>query len=149
MNLLQTIISSLVNKNYYYIVLLFLCYVFPFISKDFVFPLLRWSILDFELERIKKKIKNLKIFQRLLCRMDKWNLFLSANVLLFDVLTILIHHFVLFFSILSQKEKFYVKRRNNTQSSCMIFFCILSRMDIFFKRLIIYQSGITVNITNT
>ena len=32
-NLLPTIISSLVNKNYYYIVILFLCYVFPFISK--------------------------------------------------------------------------------------------------------------------
>ena len=34
--------------------------------------------------------------------MDKWNL--SPNVLLFDVLTILIHHFILFFSILSQKD---------------------------------------------
>ena len=34
----------------------------------------------------------------------------------------LIHHFVLFFSIFSQKEKLYVKRKNNTQSSCMIFF---------------------------
>ena len=34
--------------------------------------------------------------------MDKWNL--SPNVLLFDVLTILIHHFMLFFSILSQKD---------------------------------------------
>ena len=30
--------------------------------------------------------------------------------------------FVLFFSILSQKKKFYVNRTNNTQSSCMIFF---------------------------
>ena len=29
------------------------------------------------------------------------------------------YHFVLFFSILSQKEKFYIKRKNNTQSSCM------------------------------
>ena len=29
-NLLRTIVSSLVNKNYYYIVMLFLCYVFLF-----------------------------------------------------------------------------------------------------------------------
>ena len=54
--------------------------------------------------------------------MDKWNLFLSTNVLLFDVLTILIHNFVLFLSILSQKEKLYVKGKSNDQSSCMIFF---------------------------
>ena len=36
--------------------------------------------------------------------MDKCNLFLCTNVLLFDVLTILINQFVLFFSILSQKK---------------------------------------------
>ena len=39
-NLLLTIISSLANKNYYYIVISFLCYVFCFASKGFVFPLL-------------------------------------------------------------------------------------------------------------
>ena len=88
--------------------------------------------LDFKLERIFKK-KFPKIFQSILCRMDKWNLFLSTNVLLFDVLTILIHHFGLFFRILSQKKKFYVKKKNNTQSDCMIFFRILCRMDISFK----------------
>ena len=115
MNLQRTIISPLVNKNYYYIAILFLCYVFPFASAYFVFPLLRWIILDFELEHILKQIS--KIFQSILCRIDKWNLFLSTNVLLFDVLNILILHFVLFFSILSRKEKFYVKRK-----SCMIFF---------------------------
>ena len=85
----------------------------------------------------------------MVCRMDKCNLFLSTNVLLFEVLTILIHHFVLFFSILSQKEKFYVKRKNNAQSSSMIFFRILCRVDIFFKRLIVYESGITMNMSNT
>ena len=42
-----------------------------------------------------------KIFQSMLSWMDKCNLFLGTNVLLFDVLTILIHHFVLSFSILS------------------------------------------------
>ena len=104
--------------------------------------------LDFKLERIFKK-KFPKIFQSILCRMDKWNLFLSTYVLLFDILTILIHHFVLFFSFLSQKEKFYVKRKNNTQSRCIIFFRILCRMDIYFNRLTIYQSGITMNIRNT
>ena len=45
---------------------------------------------------------------------------LCINVPLFDVLTILIHHFVLFYSILSQKEK----TENNTQSSCMVFFFV-------------------------
>ena len=104
--------------------------------------------LDFKLERIFKK-KFPKIFQSILCRMDKWNLFLSTYVLLFDVLSILIHHFVLFSSILSQKEKFYVKRKNNTQSRCIIFFRILCRMDIYFNRLTIYQKGITMNIRNT
>ena len=46
-NLLRTIISFHVNKNYYYIVILFLCYVSPFISKGLVFPLLRWGIPGF------------------------------------------------------------------------------------------------------
>ena len=39
MNLLQTIISSFVNKNCCYIIILFLGYVFA--SKGFVFPLLQ------------------------------------------------------------------------------------------------------------
>ena len=38
-------------------------------------------------------------------------LLLCTNVLLLDVLIILIHHSVLFFSILSQKEKIYVERK--------------------------------------
>ena len=67
----------------------------------------------------------------------------------FDVLTILINHFVLFFGILSQKEKFYIKRKNNTQSRYIISFNILCQMDRFFKRFIIYQSGITMNMSNT
>ena len=60
----------------------------------------------------------------MLCEMDKWNLFLSKNVILLGALTILIHHFVLLFSILSQKKKFYVKRKSNTQQSSMIFFFV-------------------------
>ena len=40
-NLLRSIIVSPVNKNNHYIVILFLCYVFPFASEAFVFPLLR------------------------------------------------------------------------------------------------------------
>ena len=79
--------------------------------------------LDLELECIKKKKKEKipEIFQSILCGMDKWNLILTTNVLLFDVLTILIHHFVLFFSILSQRKKIDVKRKNNTQSSYIFF----------------------------
>ena len=119
MNLLQTIISSFINKNYYYIVILIRCYVFPLPLRILYAPCyveLPW-ILNYN---VLKKIS--KIFQSILCRMNKWNFVLSTNVFSFDVLTILIHHFALCFSILSQEQKFYVKRKNNTQSSCMIFF---------------------------
>ena len=64
--------------------------------------------------------------------MDKCYLFLSTNVLLFDFFIILIHHFVLFLSILSQKNKFYLKRKNYTQSSCVTYFRILCRMEHIF-----------------
>ena len=40
-NLLRTIISSLASKSYYYIIILVLCYVFPFGAKGFAFPVLR------------------------------------------------------------------------------------------------------------
>ena len=158
MNLLQPIFSSLVNKIFHYIVMLFLCYVFPFASKDFVFPLLHWSIRGFKLERIYKK-KSQRFF--ILCRMEKLDLLWGTNVLLFDVLTISIGHFVLFFSILSQKKKkkFYLKKKNNTQSSCLIFFFIFYVLIFFFifyvgwtyillEGLIIYQNGIAMNISN-
>ena len=78
------------------------------------FPCYIEVFLDFKLERILKKFP--KIFQRILCRRDKWNLFLSPNTLLFDVLTILMRHFVVSL-ILSHKEK-------NTQESCMISFFV-------------------------
>ena len=115
------------------------------------FPFYVEVFLDSKLERIfsttKKKFP--KIFRIILCLMDKCNLFLSTSILLFDVLTILVHYFLLFFNSSCQKKKFSVKRKNNTQSSCMIFFEILYWMDIYFKRLIIYQSGITMIINNT
>ena len=96
--ILKTIISSLENKNYYYIVILFLCYVFRFASKGFV------------------------IFSNHTQSDGQMNLLLSTSVFLCDILTILIHHVVFFFSTLSQKDKFYVKKKSNTQSSCIIFF---------------------------
>ena len=132
MNLQRKVISSLVNKSYYYIVKLFLCYVFTIASKDFVFPLLHWSILDFKLERILRK-KNPKYFsKKIVCRMDKWNLFLRTNVLLlFAVLNLLIHRFVLFFSILSQKEKFFVKRKNYLVKLHYFFLYFMSDRHIF------------------
>ena len=115
------------------------------------FPFYVEVFLDSKSERIfsttKKKFP--KIFRIILCLMDKCNLFLSTSILLFDVLTILVHYFLLFFNSSCQKKKFSVKRKNNTQSSCMIFFEILYWMDIYFKRLIIYQSGITMIINNT
>ena len=57
--------------------------------------------MDFKLERILKK-KNSQGFFKAYCVV--WAN--GTNIFLFDVLTILIHHSVLFFSILSQKEKF-------------------------------------------
>ena len=111
------------KKSHYYIaILLFLCYVFPFASNGFVFPLTYPGILNqnvFFSNNNKKKYP--KTFQSILCRMDECNLFLNINSHLFDVLTLLTHHFMLFFSIFSQKKKYYIKRKNNTQSSWMIF----------------------------
>ena len=74
MNLLRAIISSLVNKNYYFfVVILFLCYVFPFASMDFL------------------------------------RLFLSTNVLLFDVLAILMHH-LCYSSVSSVKKRNFMSK---------------------------------------
>ena len=59
MNFLRTIFSSLVNKNFNYIVILFLCYVFSFVSKDFVLPSYVEVSMNSKSERIfsnKKKI---------------------------------------------------------------------------------------------
>ena len=83
-----------------------------------------------------------------MCRMGKYNLFLNTNVFLFYVLTILIHHSVLFFSILSQENKFCVKKKTILNQVAWFFFRVLCRMGIYFKNLIIYQSGITMNISN-
>ena len=152
-NLLRTIISSLVNKKNYYFVHIIPVMIPLLPLRVLYFPFYVEVSLDSKSERIfstkKKKKKFPKIFQSILCLMDKCNLLLSTSILLFDVLSILIHYFLLFFNISSQKKKFYVKRKNNTQSSCMVFFEILCRMDIYFKRLIIYQSGITMIINNT
>ena len=52
----------------------------------------------------------------------------STNLLLFDVPTISIHYFVLFFSILSPKKKGETKGKSQKKkkySSCMIFFHIM------------------------
>ena len=124
MFILGTIISSLVNKYYYYILLYYyIILLFSLLPRVVLYFSCNVEVsLGFKLNRIQ--IKFPKIFQSILCRMDKWNLFLSTNVLLFDTPTILIHHFVLLFSILSKKEKFYVKRKRNTQSSCMTFFFV-------------------------
>ena len=68
------------------------------------FPCYVEAFLDSKLElNFSRKKKIPKIFQRIFCSMDKCNLFLDTNVLLFDVLIILIHHLVFQypFSILS------------------------------------------------
>ena len=68
------------------------------------FPCYVEAFLDSKLElNFSRKKKIPKIFQRIFCSMDRCNLFLDTNVLLFDVLIILIHHLVFQypFSILS------------------------------------------------
>ena len=61
-NILRTIISSLANKSYYYIVILFRCYVFRFSFEGLVFPLLRWHIPGFLIRTyLKTKKKNEEI----------------------------------------------------------------------------------------
>ena len=75
--------------------------------------------------------------------MDKYNLFSNTNVLLFEVITILIYHFALFFNIFSQKKKKKKKKKSNrktilAQPGCLFFFVfyvgetyILRRYQIF------------------
>ena len=112
--------------------------MFPLLSlRVWYFPYYVEVSLDSTLERIFvffKKKKFSKISRSILCRMDKYNLFLSTNIILLYVATILIDHFLLFFSNFSQRIKFYVKRKNDTQSSCMtIFSYFMSDRHIFWK----------------
>ena len=77
----------------------------------------------------EKKSNN---FQSIVC---------STNLLLFDVPTIWIHYFVLFFSILSPKKKGETKRKSQQQqkkTQAAWFFFILCWKDIYL-RLIIYH----------
>ena len=120
------------------------------------FPCYIEASLDSKLEHIffqkEKKTKKKKfpnIFQSILFQMDKCNLFLSTNILLFYVLIILIHHSC--YSLVSsvKKRNFMLKGKLILSQAAWLFFRILCQMHIFFKRLIIYQNGITVNISNT
>ena len=85
----------------------------------------------------KKKTNN---FQSIVC---------STNVLLFDVQIISIHCFVLFFSILNQKKEVETKGKSKKKKKILKlhdFFFILCWKDIYL-RLIIYQTGITMNLS--
>ena len=134
--------------------LLLYCYIilvmFSFLPlRIFVFSLLRWSILDFKLERIKKK-NNPKDFSKHILSDGQMELILKHKCTFIWSS----YHFNAPFcvilqcpqskrEILCQKEKQYSVKLND------FFFRVLCRMDIFFKRFIIYQSGITMNIINT
>ena len=123
----------------------YICYVFPFSSKDFVCPLLRWIILDFELERIKKNPKES----------------LKHNVLDGQMELILKHkctfiwcsyHFkytiLCYYSVSSVKKKNYMSKGKTMLSQAAWFFHILCRMGIFLKRFTIHESGIIINMRN-
>ena len=114
----------------------------------FYFPCYVEVSLDSNLER-KKKLP--KIFQIMLSRMDKCNLVVSTNILLFDVLTMLIHHLVLFFSFLSLKINFCQKQRKkySVKLHYYVFFRVFCWMDKYFNTTFIYQTGIRMNISNT
>ena len=107
--------------------LLLCCFIIPVLCFPYLplrilyFPCYVEKSLDFKLERILKK-KIPRIFQSILCRMNKWNFCLSTNVLLFDDLTILVHNFVLLVSILSQKGKFMSKKKQYSVKLQNIFF---------------------------
>ena len=57
--------------------------------------------------------------------MEKCSLFLGTNVLLFDVLTISIPHFVLFFSILSQKNRNLMSKVSATLRQAALLYFLL------------------------
>ena len=131
MNLLRTIISSSVNKNYYYIGTLFLCYVFLFVSKNFFISLAALNYPGFWIRKYLKKIP--KTFQRIMYRMDKWNLFLSTNVLLLDVLTILCRMNIFFEKFISYQSCITINM-SNTESvtvlsnlQCKLSFSVLKK----------------------
>ena len=81
MNFLQTIIYFLVNKNC--IVILFLCYMIPFVAKSLLHFLFHVEVpLGFKLERIFSKTTCPNIFQTILCWIDKCNLFSHKRTLI-------------------------------------------------------------------
>ena len=121
MNLLQTIISSLVTKMNYIIiniVILFPCYVFSFASKDFVFPFLRWGILDLKLERIYFNIRHNSFILNYKCAFI-WS---SYH---FNALFILCYS-----SVSSVKKRNFTPKGKTMFNQAAWFFRILCQMDI-------------------
>ena len=142
------------KQNYYCIVILFLCFVFPFTSKDFVFPLLRWSILLFKLERIKKKEKSqrfyFKNFPKHIVSDGQMKLILKHKCTFIWCS----YHFNPPFCVILQypQSKWEILHRKEKKYSFKLhdfFSRILCRMDIYSKRRVIYQSGSTMNISHT
>ena len=76
--------------------------------------------MNLKLERIQKK-KFSKFFQIILWWTDKLDLFLSTNVLLFDVLTISIHH-LCYASASSVKKINFIPKRKKILSQAAWFF---------------------------
>ena len=52
-------------------------------------------------------------------------------------------------SVSSVKKRNFMSKGKTILSQAAYFFRILCLMDIYFKRLVIYQSGITMNMSNT
>ena len=65
-------------------------------------------------------------------------------------ITILIHDFLLLFIILSQKEKLLCQKKKQYSVKLHDFYSYFMSNKIYIlKRAIIYQSGITMNMSNT
>ena len=108
--------------------------------------------LDFELERIEKKIK---YFSKHIVSDGQMELILKQKCTFIWCLTILIHHFVLIFSTLSQKNrgknwKKVEKEKEKKYSVKLHHFLFEFYVGwTCFRSLMIYQSRITINIRNT
>ena len=134
--------------------LLLYCYIIPGSCFPFcllVFPLLHWSIPGFKIRMYFFKTKNSGRILKAFCVVWTSVTFSSTRMYFAWRSYTLIHLFVLFFSITSQKEKICVKKKQTIlgQAAWFFFSYFISDGHKIFKRLNIYKSGITMNISNT
>ena len=93
--------------------------------------------LDYKLEFFQVIMENILMnFQSIMSQKTKCNLFLRTNIIFFDVITILMHHFVLFFGIFSQKEKQYLVKLHDFFFAFYVGWKYILRDSLFIKVLL-------------